>query len=118
MKKRTITVSTADGYGDTIRLSLGEPHYGAVSASLKRTDEIGTGVFARALWIGRKHVVLLTYSQWQRRDGACTGDTYRLCDADDARMVERVFGDDAAEAMLNALRTPVVETIDAQAVPS
>jgi hypothetical protein len=110
--RRTVIVSSSpDGYDAPIRLSLGEPTHGSVSGRLGRDMEVGTGVFARALWIGRKHVVLLTYSQWDAGDGSCTGDTYRLCDVDDARMIGRVFGDDAQEAMLDTLRVPV-RTID------
>lgn len=106
--RRTRLVS--DTYGDTsLRLSLGAPHYGSTTEALRHSHEIGTGVFARALWVGTKHVVLLTYSQWVRRDGTCTGDTYRLCDADDLHMIERRFGPDAYEQAADTLRIPVVE---------
>lgn len=114
--RRTVTVS--DNYDRTTRLSLGEPHYGSVSGRLQRCDEIGTGLFARALWIGRKHVVLLTYSQWATRDGRCTGDQYSLVTADDAHMIRRVFGNSVANEVLDALRVPVAESIDATEVTS
>jgi hypothetical protein len=110
MARRTVTVE-ADDYGDaTIRLSLREPSY-------TNDVEIATGVFARSLWVGRKYVVLLTYSQWQQRDGTCRGDQYQLCTVADAGMIRHVFGDDATEQMLNTLRVPV-RNIDGEAVPS
>jgi hypothetical protein len=107
--RRTVVVHDEQAC-TTLRLSLGAPAHGG-RGSLSRDREIGTGVFARALWIGRKYVVLLAYSQWVTRTGECTGDTYRLCDVDDARMIRRIFGDAAAEAVLDTLRTPVV-TVD------
>lgn len=109
MGRRTVTVA-ADAFGDAVvRLSLGEPTYGERAGRLRESDSIGTGVFARALWVGRKYVVLLTYSQWATRDGSVTGDSYSLCSPADARMIRRVFGADAAERALDTMR---VRTVD------
>ena len=108
--RHTVTVHDSQ-YDSTIRLSLGEPHYGSVDGGLASDTEIGTCVFSRALWIGRRHVVLLTYSQWTRRDGTCTGDTYRRCDAEDVDTIRRLYGADAAERALDALRVPVTESL-------
>lgn len=100
---RTVHVTRPD-HDDTIRLLLGVPAYGDADAPIRRSNECGTGVFVRALWLGRKHVVILTYSQWQRRDGTATGDVYRLCCADDLPFIARHFGDDAEEAAARVLR--------------
>lgn len=109
MRRRTVTVA-ADRFGDAVvRLSLGEPTYGQRAGRLRVADSIGTGVFALALWIGRKYVVLLTYSQWARRDGSVTGDSYSLCTPEDARMICRVFGADAAEEALDTMRFRTVD---------
>jgi hypothetical protein len=108
--RSTVIVHEAD-FDTTIRLSLGAPSYGSGSDRIRSCDEIGTGVFARALWVGRKHVVLLTYSQWVDRNGMCTGDQYRLCNVDDVRTIRQIFGDGAAERALDTLRIPVV-TVD------
>ena len=109
MTRRTVTVA-ADEFGDAVvRLSLGEPTYGECNGRLRGSQSIGTGVFARALWVGRKYVVLLTYSQWATRDGSVTGDGYSLCSPADARMIRRVFGDEAAEDALDTMRITAVD---------
>jgi hypothetical protein len=113
---RSVTVHDEER-DETLRLKLGQPTYGATGSALRQSDEIATGVFARALWIGRKYVVLLTYSQWQTRTGECAGDTYRLCTAADGNLIRRQFGDQAAESALDTLRVPAVD-VDGEKVAS
>lgn len=105
--KRTFRVYNplTDAY---IRLRLGLPDYGSTESRLLESAQLGTGCYARALWIGRKHVVALTYSQWVTRAGACEGDRYQMCDDSDAGWIRRIFGDYAAERALDVWRVPVV----------
>jgi hypothetical protein len=110
LNRGTVTVEDY-AHGSKIRLSLGSPSYGKVGRSVQTVSKRGTGTFARALWVGRKYVVLLAYSQWVDRNGCAAGDSYRLCSVDDEHMIRSQFGDLAAERALDTLRVPTVDVV-------
>ena len=102
-----IKIIETDTYGQrtTRRVALPVARW---EGKISGCNQISTGVFLLAVYIGRKNVVLKTYSQWVRHNSqSCEGDTYSLATENNLKMIERICGEDVANEVANIIGVPV-----------
>jgi hypothetical protein len=92
------TVTTLDGGVERLNLP---------AAVWTGNDEIGTGLYRQAIYIGVKshRVIVQTDSRWETHGGGCAGVTYHEADREERAELADEYGGDVADK-IDEIDTP------------